>query len=409
MRTSLLTLLKPLSRATTCSKMTYCDSREAYDRAWHQTTVDRDHWSEIRKTPDGARGCVEFDLLCWNLLSQDLIDANRPLYAKCKQPALLWNQRLSLIRNRLSDPRFQIICLQEVNHYHFDRDLDPFMRSLGFQSIYKRRNGAKEDGCAVFFHTSRFELDACKRVDYDQPVFSHDQQRENVGIIARLVPVDRMNRNKLIVATTHLLWNPRRGDIKFSQLRYFMSEVRRMSFSFDRPGHDPVILCGDFNTVPNTPILEFILQGEVNPVGFGRKELSGQEPGRGRTVCKEDLILRGIGMDSSVHDSEETWRENVSCLILDSEKAPVVSHPFNFRSVYRPTKRDGTPYASTKVEGDSFLVDHIFYASSGTLRCLGYRKLMSRDQLNRIGWLPDDVIPSDHLPLEAKFLLTPQF
>lgn len=56
------------------------------------------------------------------------------------------------------------------------------MKSLGYDSIYKRRNGTKEDGCAVFFDTSRFQLDACKRVDYDEPVFSRDQQRENVRI-----------------------------------------------------------------------------------------------------------------------------------------------------------------------------------------------------------------------------------
>lgn len=116
-------LRNSLSLATSCGKMTFCHvrdrTREAYERSWHQTTVDRDHWSEIRKSPDGAKGCVEFGLLCWNLLSQDLIDANRPLYAMCKPSALLWNQRLSLIRNHLSDPRFQIICLQVTTNLLF--------------------------------------------------------------------------------------------------------------------------------------------------------------------------------------------------------------------------------------------------------------------------------------------------
>ena len=331
------------------------------------------------------------------------------LYVGCKPSAVQWSQRLHLIKQELSNPRLDIICLQEVNHYHFEADLRPFMTSLGFHHIYKRRNGMKQDGEAVFFRRNRFELDCCRKVDFDyKAVFPSESQRENVGIIARLVPVDRNNRNRLVVATTHLLWNPKRGDIKFAQLRYFISEVMRMAFE-NSATHEPVILCGDFNSVPDSPIIQFLLQGSVSPVGFGCKEISGQEPGRGKVLRKEDLVLWGIGMDSTAHENEESWRKNVSSLSAGSTELPVISHPFHFRSVYRHRTRDGMPFASTKVEGESCLVDHIFYASpTGSLTCLSYKKLYTQQQMQtELGWLPDDVIPSDHLPLEAKFLLMP--
>ena len=47
--------------------------------------------------------------------------------------------------------------------------------------------------------------------------------RPNVGLIAMLEPVGNQNSkidNRLIVATTHILFNTKRGDIKLAQVRW---------------------------------------------------------------------------------------------------------------------------------------------------------------------------------------------
>lgn len=42
--------------------------------------------------------------------------------------------------------------------------------------------------------------------------------RDNVAIVVMLQPRGLSSSHQLCVANTHLLWNPRRGDIKLAQL-----------------------------------------------------------------------------------------------------------------------------------------------------------------------------------------------
>jgi hypothetical protein len=48
--------------------------------------------------------------------------------------------------------------------------------------------------------------------------------RDNVGLICRLVPKTEVNRGvKLVVGTTHILFNQRRRDIKLAQMSVFLA------------------------------------------------------------------------------------------------------------------------------------------------------------------------------------------
>jgi hypothetical protein len=48
--------------------------------------------------------------------------------------------------------------------------------------------------------------------------------RDNVGLICRLVPKTEVNHGvKLVVGTTHILFNQRRRDIKLAQMSVFLA------------------------------------------------------------------------------------------------------------------------------------------------------------------------------------------
>lgn len=53
--------------------------------------------------------------------------------------------------------------------------------------------------------------------------------RDNVAIIAKFTPKDNPDA-EFIVATTHLLYNPRRQDVRLAQTQVLLSEIERMAY-----------------------------------------------------------------------------------------------------------------------------------------------------------------------------------
>lgn len=76
-----------------------------------------------------------------------------------------------------------------------------------------------------------------------------------MGIIAKF----RLKKNphtELVVATTHLLYNPRRTDVRLAQIQILLTEIDRIAFrgydDHQQVQYAPVILTGDFNFQPDT-------------------------------------------------------------------------------------------------------------------------------------------------------------
>ena len=99
----------------------------------------------------------------------------------------------------------------------------------GFEGIFKKRTGDKIDGCAVFYRKSKFTLTKSASVEYCRPN-CRILDRDNIGLITLLAhrpnkkPVSASSNDEaaelqLCVATTHLLYNPNRHDIKLAQLQ----------------------------------------------------------------------------------------------------------------------------------------------------------------------------------------------
>lgn len=64
------------------------------------------------------------------------------------------------------------------------------------------------------------------------------------------------------VATTHLLFNPKAGEIKLAQLVCLLAEVH--STALDDGAEDqvcPVVICGEMNSVPGSPLVTFLQDG----------------------------------------------------------------------------------------------------------------------------------------------------
>ena len=150
--------------------------------------------------------------------------------------------------------------------------------SPGYQCFYKKRTGKKPEGCAIAFKSSRLSLVSSHPLEYFRPGDTL-LDRDNVGLVLLLRPTDAGAQSDpsgfVCVANTHLLYNPRRGDIKLAQLAILLAEISRLSRHPDGSSN-PVVVCGDFNSVPWSPLYCLLTQGSLEfkglPIGMVRAQ-----------------------------------------------------------------------------------------------------------------------------------------
>lgn len=98
--------------------------------------------------------------------------------------------------------------------------------------------------------------------------------RDNVGLVLLLQPKIPSGASPAIcVANTHLLYNPRRGDIKLTQLAMLLAEISSVAHQKDG-SFCPIVMCGDFNSVPGSPLYSFIKEGKLNYEGLAIGKVS---------------------------------------------------------------------------------------------------------------------------------------
>uniref|UniRef100_A0A8C8R5T5 Protein angel homolog 1 n=1 Tax=Pelusios castaneus TaxID=367368 RepID=A0A8C8R5T5_9SAUR len=222
----------------------------------------------------------EFRVMSYNILAQDLVEQGPDLYLHCQPHILDWNYRLPNLLQEIQHWDPDVLCLQEVQENHYWEQLEPTFRMMGFMCLYKRRTGKKTDGCAVCYKQSRFQLISASPVEYFRP--GHDVlNRDNVGLVLLLQPllpgdIGQKAASPLCVANTHVLYNPRRGDIKLAQMALLLAEVDKVAKTIEG-SYYPVILCGDFNAVPDSPLYKFIRNGQLFYNGMPAWKVSGQE------------------------------------------------------------------------------------------------------------------------------------
>nr|XP_025037768.1 protein angel homolog 1 isoform X1 [Pelodiscus sinensis] len=222
----------------------------------------------------------EFRVMSYNILAQDLVEQSPDLYLHCQPDILDWSYRLPNLLQEIQHWDPDVLCLQEVQENHYCEQLEPTFRMMGFVCVYKRRTGKKTDGCAICYKHSRFQLISASPVEYFRPGLDI-LNRDNVGLVLLLQPllpegIEQKATSPLCVANTHVLYNPRRGDIKLAQMALLLAEIDKVAKTVEG-SYCPVILCGDLNAVPDSPLYKFIRNGQLFYHGMPAWKVSGQE------------------------------------------------------------------------------------------------------------------------------------
>ncbi|XP_035986355.1 protein angel homolog 2 isoform X1 [Fundulus heteroclitus] len=388
--------------------------------------------------PPGDSAVFDFSVMSYNILSQELLQENAYLYRHCDPGVLPWRYRLPNLLAEIRQHDADVLCLQEVQEDHYEEQIKPALQALGYQCEYKKRTGKKPDGCAVIFKASRFSLVSSTPVEFYRRGDAL-LDRDNVGMVVLLEPnggaVRSAPSSMVCVANTHLLYNPRRGDIKLAQLAILLAEIGRLSRLPDGSGA-PVVLCGDFNSSPWSPLYRFLTTGRLEYQGMQIGMVSGQESSpKGHRLLTSPIWSGSLGISQRCRYESSRPDEPPPCsptaveggmsslTVADpatkaaaSFNSSRIEHNLKLRSSYRHRLTpDGRPEITTCHSRTALTVDYILYSSDVNatpslpggrgLQLLGRLSLVGQSELEEVSGLPNQHHSSDHLPLLASFRL----
>ncbi|MBA0551300.1 hypothetical protein Golob_022192, partial [Gossypium lobatum] len=230
-----------------------------------------------------------FTVLSYNILSDSY--ASSELYSYCPSWALSWPYRRQNLLREIVGYRADIVCLQEVQCDHFDEFFAPELDKHGYQALYKRKtnevysgNIHTIDGCATFFRRDRFSHVKKYEVEFNKAAQSLTEVavqttqkkvalnrlvKDNVALIVVLEAkftnqgADNPGKRQLLcVANTHVNVQQELKDVKIWQVHTLLKGLEKIAASADIP----MLVCGDFNSVPGSAPHSLLAMGKVDPL-----------------------------------------------------------------------------------------------------------------------------------------------
>lgn len=349
-------------------------------------------------------------VVSYNILGVENAANHRDLYLNVPPKFLQWPWRKSLIRKEISRYNAGILCLQEVDRFS---DLDKLLQEDGFKGVYKARTGESCDGCALFWKDELFTLLHEENIE-----FRSFGLRDNVAQLCVL----KMNQNEmqskptkastteqtqsrsLVVGNIHVLYNPKRGDIKLGQVRRFIEKAHELSQAW---GGIPVVLAGDYNSLPQSAMYQFVESSGLNIPLHDRRTISGQleHRPRGKGFRFQNKNLARCSTSANISRTvQNEWSEEELMLATGSEKATQLQHKLKLYSAYLgvPGSREtrdsyGEPLATSYHSKFMGTVDYLWHTNELVpVRVLD--TLPVKTLRNTYG-LPSKIWGSDHLAL----------
>jgi len=175
--------------------------------------------------------------MTWNALADSLADS----FPDVDKKYLTWEYRKGLIMQVIEENSYDIVCLQEVEH--FNDFYQPEMEKLGYEGIFQSKfseDNVERDGVALMWKKSKFE-----KKNHD--IIRYTPNDTQLAIISLLYGKSGKNVPSVCVATTHL-----KASIGFEDKRKTQGVSLLESVDKVNTEKYPVVICGDFNDTPDS-------------------------------------------------------------------------------------------------------------------------------------------------------------
>jgi uncharacterized protein with PIN domain len=276
---------------------------------------------ELMKAIALHRIAMRINVATWNVLA-DSYAYSQPLKPTLDKtldsdnaiPTYLeWNTRKDKIAHYITKCKADIYCLQEVDH--FIDFYQPLFGSMGYESVYFQRPSRK-DGCLIAFDSKKYDLCAVDEVRFDDlaELMENDSarsnmKRSNVALIALMNLKENPDR-KFVSSTAHVYWNPRRPEVKSLQTQFLVSRISAFIASQSVAKDTPVLISGDFNSVPFSEPYQMLTTGmDLLPLEkglVGLQNVKGALYGpKTKFLCDRNLTrlcrwMRVLGIDTAL-------------------------------------------------------------------------------------------------------------
>ena len=232
---------------------------------------------------------------------------------------LFTNSPSRIFENRLSDPfRFKLLETQHIE----------------FQQIAMQRPD---------LHRS-------------EDVLNRVMIKDNIAIVTLLE--SKEDGSKILIANAHLHWDPVFSDVKVIQTALLIDEVHKSSVQWTKKYNSanplPVIFCGDFNSLPDSGVVELLGNGSIPS---NHKELQNYNYQPFTDKC--------------------------------------LTHSFNLKSAYSLTDDIDFTNFTPMFKG---IIDYIWY-DTATLNATGHLGGVDKQYAAKCVGFPNPHHPSDHIPL----------
>jgi CCR4-NOT transcription complex subunit 6 len=255
-------------------------------------TSELDKRNFITSKPSGGGG-ARFRIVTYNILAE--IYATQQQYPHADLWSLSWDFRFQNIIREIVDVGPDIVCLQEVQADHYESHLYNAMHDAGFEGVFKQKTRqsmgmtGKVDGCALFWRRTKFHLIESYSIEFNelaqrqvtQVMGLNPRSEEGAAILSKLSKdnvaqlvvlelaqqsISRSSRepiNQVCIANTHLYSNKDYPDVKLWQTLHLLQELE--TFIMARGTNLPLMICGDFNSTPDTAVYDLLSRQAVHP------------------------------------------------------------------------------------------------------------------------------------------------
>ncbi|KAG5536211.1 hypothetical protein RHGRI_023857 [Rhododendron griersonianum] len=310
--------LEPLTTHTPPLRTNYAASSHSSFRTHHK---HKKHHRIKSSTAEGDRKWVystrsnpshykdKVVLVSYNILAVENASKHQDLYSKVPPKYLDWDRRKKLLCEEISRYSASILCFQaSLSIFEVDRfcDIDNLLQKDGFRGVYQ---------------------------------MTQDQSSSTLD--AKASPA--CQSRSLLVGNIHVLFNPKRGDIKLGQIRLFLKKAHELSQEW---GNIPVVLAGDFNSMPQSAMYQFLASAELDLQLHDRRNISGAIcPLEYQPSQHQDNFWSSVSRPPIYR-----WSCEELCFATGTEGVTHLRHPLNLCSAYPGVHKWGSDHLALVCE-----------------------------------------------------------
>ena len=173
-------------------------------------------------------------------------------FVRCPPDAMKWHRRKYLLIEEILHINADVICLQEVDHFAFFKQILFHVGYTGhffpkpWSPCLNAPDSNGPDGCALFYRSSRLELVRKQTLNLLE---RDDKETNQVCLMGEFK--DKVTDREFVVVTTHFKAKPEYHQVRFHEGVFMEKNVE--SFRSGKP----VLICGDFNAEPTEDVVKY--------------------------------------------------------------------------------------------------------------------------------------------------------